>query len=69
MHLYSRLLPGDVGRGDLHSRGLHSPDFSGIFCDCPVAGKLARARNILDHLFSPLSRILGRKQILDWKFQ
>lgn len=69
VHLCSRLLPGNVGRGDLHSRRLHSPDFSGILCDCPVAGKLARACNVLDHFFSPLSGVLGRKHAICWKFR
>lgn len=63
----SRLFPGNVGRRDLHSRRFHTPDFSSIFRYCPVAGKLARARNVLDYLFSPLSWILGRKQAICWK--
>ena len=47
-----------VGAGDLLQAGLHSPDFASVLGDGAVAGELATASDVVDHLLGPLLGVL-----------
>lgn len=61
-HWVGSLILGEVGGWDLQVGGLYAPDLPCVLSDGPVAGELARAGNILDHLLGPLLGILSEKE-------